>query len=65
MDMNENEIENITILKDASATSMYGGQRCKWSDRDYNESLYSWKFEDYVPRTCKYSNPSLLALYDN
>ena len=26
MDMNENEIENITILKDASATSMYGAR---------------------------------------
>lgn len=26
MDMNENEIENITILKDASATSLYGSR---------------------------------------
>ena len=26
MDMNENEIENITILKDASATAMYGAR---------------------------------------
>ena len=55
MDMNENEIENITILKDDSATSMYGSRGAK-RDRDYNESLYSWEFEDYVPRTCKCSN---------
>ena len=26
MDMNENEIESITILKDASATSLYGAR---------------------------------------
>ena len=27
MDLNENEVENITILKDASATSLYGSRR--------------------------------------
>ena len=26
MDLNENEVENITILKDASATSLYGSR---------------------------------------
>ena len=26
MDLNQNDIENITILKDASATSLYGAR---------------------------------------
>ena len=30
MDLDENQVESITLLKDASATAMYGTLRSEW-----------------------------------
>ena len=37
MDLDDSEVETITLLKDASATAIYGSSWCERSDCDYNE----------------------------
>lgn len=38
--LDPNEVESITVLKDASATAVFGVRRCKWCHSGYNQTWY-------------------------
>lgn len=45
MDFNHEEIESINILKDASATAIYGSRWCEWCYRGNNEGSSTRKIK--------------------